>query len=51
MVRDIEMLMGCEAIFMLPCWTKSKGARIEKMIAQEMGLKLFGLKELEEAEI
>lgn len=46
MIKDIEMLMNCDAIFMLPCWSGSKGARIEKMIAQEMGMKVFGLNKL-----
>lgn len=34
MVKDIEMLLGCDAIYMLPCWEDSKGARIEKHIAE-----------------
>lgn len=38
MTRDIEMLFGCEAIYLLPNWESSKGARIEKYIAEEMGL-------------
>ena len=38
MTRDIEMLFGCEAIYLLPNWESSKGARIEKSIAEEMGL-------------
>jgi len=38
MVRDIELLFGCDAIFMIPGWKKSKGARIEKYIAEETGM-------------
>jgi hypothetical protein len=38
MVRDIEMLMECDAILMLSNWNDSKGARIEKYIADEIGL-------------
>ncbi len=38
MVRDIEMLFGCDAIFMIRNWKKSKGARIERFIAEEMGM-------------
>jgi len=41
MVRDIYMLFGCQAIYLLPDWTKSKGARIEEFIAREMGLIVF----------
>lgn len=38
MVKDIEMLMSCQGIMMLSNWTGSRGARIEKFIADEMGL-------------
>lgn len=38
MVKDIEMLMGCQGIMMLSNWTGSRGARIEKFIAHEMGM-------------
>lgn len=34
MVKDIEMLLSCDAIYLLPCWVDSKGARIEKHIAE-----------------
>lgn len=30
MVKDISILMGCEAIYMLSNWRNSVGARIEK---------------------
>jgi hypothetical protein len=38
MVADIKELFTCEAIFMLSNWTHSKGARIERAIAVELGL-------------
>lgn len=41
MVRDIEMLMSCEAIYMLHNWKESRGARIELNIAIEMGFKVI----------
>lgn len=41
MIRDIELLMGCEAIYMLSNWMDSRGARIEKCIAVEFGLKIL----------
>lgn len=41
MMEDIRALLGCEAIFMLPNWGLSKGARIEYSIAREMGLKIM----------
>ena len=44
MVRDIEILMDCQAILMLDNWPKSTGARIEKNIAEELGLIVFNEK-------
>lgn len=41
MVKDIEILLGCEAIYMLNNWEQSKGARVEKNIAEEMGFKVM----------
>lgn len=38
MVRDIELLMGCNAILLLDNWNESRGARIEKLIAEERGM-------------
>ena len=38
MIRDIELLMHCDGILLLDDWKESKGARIEKKIADEMGL-------------
>lgn len=37
MLRDIEMLMSCDGVFMLSNWTKSRGARIERNVAIETG--------------
>ena len=41
MVRDIEMLMTCEAIYLLTNWTDSRGARIERGVGFEMGLEVI----------
>jgi len=38
MIKDIDALMDCEAITMLTNWGDSRGARIERAIAIEMGL-------------
>jgi hypothetical protein len=35
MQRDIQLLQGCDAIFMLDGWEKSRGCRIEFNIAVE----------------
>lgn len=40
MAEDIEALLGCEAIYMMSNWRKSKGARIEHVIAKELKLKI-----------
>jgi len=41
MIADIRELFNCDAIYMLKDWRYSKGARIEKSIAKELGLKIF----------
>lgn len=41
MVRDIELLFGCEAIYLLNDWADSRGARIEQNIARECGMKII----------
>lgn len=41
MGRDIEILLGCNGIYMLVGWDKSKGARIEKSVAEQLGLEVF----------
>lgn len=40
-VRGIELLMGCDAIMLLSNWAQSKGARIERNVAEEVGLKVL----------
>ncbi len=37
LVRDIELLLGCDAIFMMSNWVESVGARCEYHIARETG--------------
>ena len=41
MIECIRVLFYCDAIFMLKNWKDSKGARIERHIAAEMGLKIM----------
>jgi hypothetical protein len=38
----IEQLLGAQAIYMLPGWQNSPGARMEYMIAKELELELHG---------
>lgn len=41
MVKDIGALLKCDAIFMLKNWGQSKGARVERAIAIELGLEII----------
>jgi hypothetical protein len=38
MISDIKQLMQCDAIYLLRDWHESNGARIEKTIAEGLGL-------------
>jgi hypothetical protein len=40
MRRDIPHLLACEAIFLLDTWPHSRGARLERYIAKELGLRI-----------
>ena len=44
MRRDIPLLLECDAIFMLPGWSNSKGASLELHIAQQLGMEVVHLK-------
>ena len=41
MLEDIKQLLRCDAILLLPDWEDSTGAKIEKMIAQKMGMRVI----------
>lgn len=41
---DFEIIRRCDAIYMLPNWEISKGARMELALAQELGLEIYGHK-------
>ena len=34
-------LVKCHAVFMLPCWQNSRGAKIEKQIAESLNIPVF----------
>lgn len=39
--RDIKVMMECDALYMLPGWTNSKGAKLEFSLAQTLKFKIF----------
>lgn len=41
MRADIKALVDCDAIYMLPEWQKSRGANLEKHIAEALGLEIY----------
>jgi hypothetical protein len=41
--RDIAQLIECDSLCLLPGWEKSKGARLELHIAQELGMQVTHL--------
>jgi len=38
MRADLAMLLQCDAIYLLPGWSKSRGATLEHAIALELGM-------------
>ena len=41
MRRDIALLLGCDAIFMMKGWTHSKGCKVEFDVATAIGLLVY----------
>lgn len=41
--RDITHLVTCDVVAMLPNWASSKGARLEKHIAEQLGMEVIFL--------
>lgn len=51
MKKCIKALVDCDAMVILPCWQDSKGAKIERKLAEDLGITIvnynsFGLKVL-----
>lgn len=38
MRRALQMLLECDAVVLLPGWEQSRGARIERYIAEQLGM-------------
>jgi hypothetical protein len=39
--RDLDVLAGCDAIYMLKGWEDSKGANLEMKMAEYLGMDVF----------
>ena len=42
MRRDILVVLDCDAIYLLPGWEQSSGARVEEAVARAVGLDVLG---------
>lgn len=40
---DIKALMDCDGVAVLPGWPKSKGARLEVTVAEELGMQVMSV--------
>lgn len=43
---DLQHLLDCDYIYRIEGWQKSRGARLENQIAEELGMKVIEIKEL-----
>ena len=44
---DVALLVGCDAVAMLPGWEDSRGAKLEYLLARELGLLVFDAETLQ----
>ncbi|NOV25910.1 DUF4406 domain-containing protein [Cupriavidus necator] len=51
MRADIRELVTCDAIYLLPGWEKSRGARLEAKIAEGLGFRMIFAPEEEVAHV
>ena len=47
MRHDIILLMDCQKIFMLDNWQKSKGAQLEKYIADQLDIEEYKIEDVD----
>jgi hypothetical protein len=45
MRHDLALLLRCDAIAMLPGWEHSRGARLERLVAEALGLPVWYIDE------
>ena len=46
MRRDIVAMMGCDTIVMLPGWEQSRGANLERHVAEALSFTIYRIEEL-----
>ena len=51
MKRDLPMLLDCDAIFLMPGWSQSQGAKCEWRVAGSCGLKTYSYIDFELGEV
>jgi len=39
--RDVKAMMDCSALVMLPGWENSRGAQLERLIAEKLNIAVF----------
>ena len=44
--RDLAALLGCDAVALLPGWQDSKGACLERHVAEQLGMPIYRLADL-----
>ena len=44
--KDLQKLLSCTAIILLNDWEESRGARLEKFVAEELGYEVYYFDEL-----
>jgi dTDP-4-amino-4,6-dideoxygalactose transaminase len=44
--RDLQALLGCETLALLPGWETSRGAQLERQIAEALGMPIVRMEKI-----
>ena len=44
--RDVKAICGCDAVYLMPGWERSKGVAVEKALAEFLGLPIIKLQQI-----